>query len=292
LFCRDSSADILKMLLQECDWAAVSIELQTRVLDVSLQGDGVRLQTSAGFIEAGALVVASGGLSIPTMGASSFGYQLARQFGLPVLDMRAGLVPFTMAPQQRERYASLAGLSCSVEVECGGQEFRDALLFTHRGLSGPAILQISSYWSPGESLQLNWLPGLDAELYLRDLRDRQPRLSIVQALAMQLPKRLAAALCEWHDWRGALQSYSNTSLRAVCDGLNHYSLQPAGTEGYRTAELTLGGVDTSVLSSKSFAVKLIPQLYFIGEVLDVSGQLGGYNFQWAWASGHCAGLHV
>lgn len=292
LFCRNSSADILTMLLQECDWAGVRIELQTRVLHVSLQGDGVRLQTSAGSIEAGVLVVASGGLSIPTMGASGFGYQLARQFDLPVLDTRAGLAPLTMAPQQRERCASLAGISCPVAVECGGQGFRDALLFTHRGLSGPAILQISSYWSPGQSLHIDWLPDVDAASYLSDLREGQPRLGIVQALAMQLPKRLAAALCEWHRWGGALQSYSNTALRAVGEGLHHDALQPAGTEGYRTAEVTLGGVDTSVLSSKSFAVNHIPQLYFIGEVLDVSGQLGGYNFQWAWASGYCAGLHV
>lgn len=292
LFCSDSSKDILNMLLQECDWAGVSIELQTRVEDVALHGDGVRLKTSAGPIEASSLVVASGGLSIPSMGATGLGYQLASQFDLPVLDTRAGLVPFTMAPQQRERCIALAGVSCPVVVTCAGHQFRDALLFTHRGLSGPAMLQISSYWNPGDSIAINWLPDLDSLSYLRGLREQQPRLSVAQALAQQLPKRLALALCEWHGWDGVLQGYGNDALRAIAEVLHGDLLQPAGTEGYRTAEVTLGGVDTAVLSSKSFAVVDIPQLYFIGEVVDVTGQLGGYNFQWAWASGHCAGQYV
>jgi hypothetical protein len=292
LFCRDSSKDILAMLLQECEWAGVAIQLQTRVLRVDLQGGGVRVQTSAGVLEAEALVVASGGLSIPTMGATGFGYELAHQFGLRVLETRAGLVPFTVSPEQRERCIALAGVSCEVAVACGGQQFREPLLFTHRGLSGPALLQISNYWHPGERLSINWLPECDAVQYLQALRESQPRMAIGQALAQQLPKRLALAMCEWHAWQGPLQAFSNRALIDVGEQLNCYSLSPAGTEGYRTAEVTLGGVDTTQISSKTFAVNTIPQLFFIGEVLDVTGQLGGFNFQWAWASGHCAGLHV
>ncbi len=289
LFCRDSSKDILNMLLQECEWAGVTIDLNTSIDDVALRGDAVRLKTSSGVVDAGALVVATGGLSIPTMGATGFGYQLARQFGLPVLDTRAGLVPFTVTPQLRERCIALAGLSCEVEVSCKGHSFREPLLFTHRGLSGPALLQISNYWVPGESLQINWLPHMDATSYLQDLRGSDPRQTLSQALAWHLPKRLAAALPEWHAWQGPLQDYSNHALQQAGDRLNHFSLLPAGTEGYRTAEVTLGGVDTHALSSKTFAVHDIPQLLFIGEVLDVTGQLGGYNFQWAWASGQAAG---
>jgi predicted Rossmann fold flavoprotein len=289
LFCRDSSKDILNILLQECEWAGVTIALNTSIDDVVLRSEGVRLQTSSGVVDAGALVVATGGLSIPTMGATGFGYELARQFGLPVLDTRAGLVPFTVTPQLRERCVALAGLSCEVEVSCNGHSFREPLLFTHRGLSGPALLQISNYWVPGKPLQINWLPHIDATTYLQDLRASDPRQTLSQALARHLPKRLAAALPEWHDWQGPLQDYSNHTLEVAGDRLNRFSLVPAGTEGYRTAEVTLGGIDTHALSSKTFAVNDIPQLFFIGEVLDVTGQLGGYNFQWAWASGHAAG---
>ncbi len=292
LFCRDSSKDILQMLLQECEWAGVRIDLNTAIEDVAIQGDGVRLTTSAGGLDAGALVIASGGLSIPTMGATGFGYALAQRFGLQVLATRPGLVPFTVTSQLRERCIALAGLSCEVQVSCRGQDFREPLLFTHRGMSGPALLQISNYWEPGETLVINWLPDLDATAYLQELRASNPRQTLAQALAYHLPKRLAAALPEWHAWRGPLQAYSNPALRGVGERLNRFSLVPAGTEGYRTAEVTLGGVDTRALSSRTFAVSAIPQLFFIGEVLDVTGQLGGYNFQWAWASGHAAGNAV
>lgn len=292
LFCRHSSKDILQLLLTECEWAGVSIELNTRVQSVALKGETVCLQTSGGTLEAGALVVASGGLSIPSMGASGFGYELAGQFDLPVLETRAGLVPFTMEPGDRERCAELAGLSCEVAVACGDKRFHDAMLFTHRGLSGPAMLQISSYWSPGRELLIDWLPGRDVQQLLQSLRGERPRQPMAQALAGLLPRRLATALCEWHQWQGPMQEYSNTRLGVVGRVLAADSWQPAGTEGYRTAEVTLGGVDTRWLSSQSFAANNIPQLFFIGEVVDVSGQLGGYNFQWAWASGHCAGLHV
>jgi hypothetical protein len=292
LFCRHSSKAILQMLLAECEWAGVEIALNTEVRDVVLRGDGVRLQTSNGTFDAGALVVASGGLSIPTMGASGFGYELARQFGIPVLDTRAGLVPFTMQPEDRQRCAELAGVSTPVAVQCDGREFREPLLFTHRGLSGPAMLQASSYWSPGQPLVIDWLPDADATRSLQNARRDRPSQSIAQALAGILPRRLAAALCQWHQWQGDLQSCSGARLEAIGHVLAQDHWSPAGTEGYRTAEVTLGGVDTRALSSRTFAVAAIPQMYFIGEVLDVSGQLGGYNFQWAWASGYCAGHSV
>lgn len=292
LFCDTSSKAILQLLLTECEWAGVEIVLDNQIDNVALQGDDVRLQTSLGEIEAGALVVASGGLSIPTMGASGFGYDIARQFDVPVWETRAGLVPFTMAPEWRERCAALAGVSCPVAVQCGSQRFDEALLFTHRGLSGPAMLQISSYWSPGDSLHVDWLPGKDLLRALQVQRQARPNQSLAQALSLMLPKRLAAALCEWYEWQGPLQSYSNKRLGEIVAKLNADLLPIAGTEGYRTAEVTLGGVDTEHISSKNFAVKAIPQLLFIGEVLDVTGQLGGYNFQWAWASGHCAGQYV
>ncbi len=292
LFCRDSSKHILTMLLQECEWAGVTIELKTAVDEVSVLGEGMRLRTSAGVLDVGALVVASGGLSIPTMGATGFGYELAQRFGLQVLATRAGLVPFTATPQFRDRCIDLAGLSCEIRVSCNGQEFREPMLFTHRGLSGPALLQISNYWEPGEPLLIDWLPGLDATHYLQARRADDPRQTLAQALAQLLPKRLAAALPQWHGWQGPLQDYSKAALRDAGERLNHFSLLPAGTEGYRTAEVTLGGVDTGALSSRTFAVHAVPQLFFIGEVLDVTGQLGGYNFQWAWASGHAAGSAV
>jgi predicted Rossmann fold flavoprotein len=292
LFCRDSSKHILAMLLQECEWAGVTIELKTAIEEVSVVGEGMRLRTSAGLLDVGALVVASGGLSIPSMGATGFGYELAQRFGLQVLTTRAGLVPFTVTPQFRDRCIALAGLSCEIGVSCNGQEFREPLLFTHRGLSGPALLQISNYWEPGEALLIDWLPGMDATRYLQERRADDPRQTFAQALVRQLPRRLATALPEWHGWQGPLQDYSNAALRDAGERLNRFSLLPAGTEGYRTAEVTLGGVDTGSLSSRTFAVSAIPQLFFIGEVLDVTGQLGGYNFQWAWASGHAAGSAV
>lgn len=293
LFCDHSSKDVLAILLTECEWAGVDIRLKTSVDKISPIRDGFQLQTSMGAIQCESLVIACGGLSIPTMGATGFGYDIARQFGMDILPTRAALVPFTLQPQQLEHLAPLSGLSCEVEVSCGKYHFREPMLFTHRGLSGPSILQISTYWQPGDVIQLNLFPTTKGLLDdLRQHRQQHPKQSLETWLAQQLPKRLATTLCTLHDWQGPMQTYSDTRLREVVELLQQWQIKPSGTEGYRTAEVTLGGVDTRHLSSKTMAVNDIPNLYFIGEVMDVTGQLGGYNFQWAWASGFSAGSVV
>lgn len=289
LFCRDSSRPILHLLLTECDWAGVTIQLRTQVTDIDNAGSGYRLRTSAGAFDCRSLVVATGGLSIPTMGASPFGYKIARNFGLDVLPTSPGLVPFTLHPDFRERLAPLAGISCPAEVSCNGKTFREPLLVTHRGLSGPAMLQISNFWHQGDSLSVNLLPNLSANDALLALRRERPQATPEQFLSRHLPKRFAKVLCALHHWQGPLQGYSNRDIEAIALSLNAWTIDPAGTEGYRTAEVTLGGVDTTQLSSKTLAVKERPNLFFIGEVVDVTGQLGGHNFQWAWASGVAAG---
>ncbi|RTQ99643.1 NAD(P)/FAD-dependent oxidoreductase [Halomonas nitroreducens] len=290
LFCAGSAKDLLAILLTECDWAGVEISLKTSISALEPCGEGLRLATSRGRIDAGAVVVATGGLSIPTMGATGFGYDVARQFGLAVTETRAALVPFTLTSQWKVRAEALAGLSHEVAVRCRGGTYREPLLFTHRGLSGPAMLQISSYWRPGDRLAIDLLPGVDAFDALLAARRESPRRRISTWLGEHLPRRLAQALVEWHGGDGPLAERSNAELEAWAGRLNDWHLKPAGTEGWRTAEVTLGGVDTRALSSKTFEVKGLPQLRFIGEVLDVTGELGGYNFQWAWASGVACGL--
>ncbi|MBY5925713.1 MULTISPECIES: NAD(P)/FAD-dependent oxidoreductase [unclassified Halomonas] len=289
LFCADSAKDLLNVLLTECDWAGVELCLKTRVECIERQGEGMRLTTSAGRIEAGAVVIATGGLSIPTMGASGFGYDIARQFGLEVTETRAALVPFTLTSQWKERASALSGLSTDVVARCRGGEYREPLLFTHRGLSGPAMLQISSYWQPGDDLEIDLLPGEDAFEALCIARRETPKRRLSTWLSERYPKRLAQALVEWHGDDGVLAERSNASLASWAESLNRWRIKPAGTEGWRTAEVTMGGVAVDAISSKTFEVQGLPQLRFIGEVLDVTGELGGYNFQWAWASAVACG---
>lgn len=289
LFCKESSKEILQLLLTECEWAGVDIRLNTSIEDVDLKTDRVNLTTSIGPVEAEKLVVASGGLSIPTLGASGFAYQVAGQFGLDILPTRAGLVPFTMPPEWLQRFKPLSGLSCEISVTCNKTTFSEPMLFTHRGLSGPAMLQISSYWQPGQEINVDLLPAADAGSALKDFKRHKPRSQIKTFLTQDLPKRLAATLVDSTEWQEPVQTYSDAQLGDFGNTLNNWRLTPAGTEGYRTAEVTLGGVDTKHLSSKTFAVKDIPNLHFIGEALDVTGHLGGHNFQWAWASGYCTG---
>ena len=289
LFCRDSAKDILNLLLTECDWAGAEVRMKTSVDSVSELDDGYRLKTATAELSCESLVIASGGLSIPTMGASAFGYEIARQFGLTILPTRAGLVPFTLQPQLKEQLAPLAGVSCPVDVHCRKAHFLEPMLVTHRGLSGPAMLQISSYWSPGDSLLVNTLPGRDVQEDLHTLRREKPQSTVAHYLMQHLPRRFAQAFSELNHWTGPLQGYKNTELDAVAETLSRWTIKPAGTEGYRTAEVTLGGVDTRQLSSKTMAMLERPNLYFIGEVVDVTGHLGGHNFQWAWASGVAAG---
>ncbi|MFC4261069.1 NAD(P)/FAD-dependent oxidoreductase [Marinobacter lacisalsi] len=289
LFCHQSAKDLLDMLLTECEWAGADLRLKTSVESVRSQAGGYHLKTSSGAIECEALVIATGGLSIPTMGATGFGYDIARQFGLSILPTRAGLVPFTLHAELKQQLAPMAGISCPVDVHCNGEHFREPMLVTHRGLSGPAMLQISSFWHPGDPLSINLVPGQDPLAELQALKQQQPSLSLERYLTRTLPKRFAQSFATMNNWQGPLQEYRNSDLEAAADTLSRWTIRPAGTEGYRTAEVTLGGVDTRQLSSRSMAARDVPGLYFIGEVVDVTGHLGGHNFQWAWASGVAAG---
>ena len=290
LFCDESSRQIVQMLLDECAAAGVEIRTNCTVGQVEHEGDGFMLRTSQGVVRATALVVASGGLSIPRMGATGFGFDLARRFGHEVLPTRAGLVPLTLSGRHAEDYAELAGIALPVTARCNGIEFSNAMLLTHRGVSGPAILQISSYWQPGDELRLDLLPGVDALAWLQEEQAARPAAELRNVLAEQLPKRFAQRLCE--RWLGSrpMRQFDAPALRALAAQLSDWPLVASGTEGYRTAEVTLGGVDTDGLSSSSMQSRQVPGLYFIGEVVDVTGWLGGYNFQWAWASGHAAGM--
>lgn len=289
LFCKDSSKEILNLLLTECEWAGAEVRLKTSVRKISGVDHGYQLQTSSGTLTCESLVIACGGLSIPTMGATGFGYDVARQFGLSMLPTRAGLVPFTLHPELKEQLAPLSGVSCPVDVHCNNEHFREPMLITHRGLSGPAMLQISSFWRPGDSLSINMIPATNIEQDLQHQRHLRPQSTAAHYLMQHLPKRFAQALNDLHGWSGPLQGYKNNDIEQVADALGQWAIKPAGTEGYRTAEVTLGGVDTRQLSSKSMSVLDRPNLYFIGEVVDVTGHLGGHNFQWAWASGVAAG---
>jgi predicted Rossmann fold flavoprotein len=294
LFCDDSSKQIVAMLLAECAAAGVEVRTSCGIERVEHRDDGsFRVRTSHGAVEAPALVVATGGLSIPKMGATGFGYDLARQFEHAVLPTRAGLVPFTLTGKPQEQVADLSGLSLDIEARCNGAAFANRMLITHRGLSGPAILQVSSYWQPGDDLQLDLLPGSDALDWLLAQQRARPSASLRGVLSERLPRRFAQRLCE--AWLGdiaaerPLKQLGTAQLRQVTRVLSAWPIVPSGTEGYRTAEVTLGGVDTDGLSSSTLASRYVPGLYFIGEVVDVTGWLGGYNFQWAWASGHAAG---
>ncbi|HUW52671.1 MAG TPA: NAD(P)/FAD-dependent oxidoreductase [Rhodanobacter sp.] len=290
LFCDDSSKQIVRMLLDECAAAGVTVEANCGVQCVRKTPDGFGIATARGEVHAEALVVASGGLSIPSMGASGFGYELARQFGHNVLPTRAGLVPLTLSGKHQEHYRDLAGVALPmVETRVGRQSFRAGMLFTHRGLSGPAILQISSYWQPGDDLRIDLAPDQDVGEWLIDQRTARPAAELKTVLGEALPKRLAQRLCEqWFESR-PMRQYREAELAQIGSRLKAWPIVASGTEGYRTAEVTLGGVDTDGLSSSTMQSKRVPGLYFIGEVVDVTGWLGGYNFQWAWASGQAAG---
>ena len=293
LFCDDSARDILDMLLAECKQAGVVIRLDCAILSIEKTASSVfTTGTSQGIFQSASLVIASGGLSIPKMCASPLGYKIARQFGIRVWPTAAGLVPFTLQPQDKERLAELAGIAVASTVSTGHIQFNENILFTHRGLSGPAILQISSYWKPGEAVTIDLLPELDLEGLLKTRQATQPNIKLKTLLAEVLPKRLIPAVLGQEAAAEPLQALSHARISEIARQLQHWQLKPGGTEGYRTAEVTLGGVDCNELSSKTMESKKVPGLYFIGEVVDVTGWLGGYNFQWAWSSGWCAGQFV
>jgi len=294
LFCDNKASDILDMLLDECRQAGADLRLNTSVQTIERTESGFHLQTSLGDVGCASLVIATGGLSIPTLGASGFGYQVARQFGHQVLPTRAGLVPFTITePQLKGICEALSGTSVEdCLVSCNGQSFRENILFTHRGLSGPAILQVSSYWQPGDAIEINLLPHLDLPSWLEQQRQERPNTELKTLLGEVFTRKMAGLLTEHWFASRPLKQYSSAELEAIALRLGAWQLVPAGTEGYRTAEVTLGGVDTREVSSKTMESQKVPGLYFVGEVLDVTGHLGGFNFQWAWASGYAAAQFV
>jgi predicted Rossmann fold flavoprotein len=291
LFCVESAREIVAMLLAECESADVSLQSNCTIQAVS-KNDQFQLETDRGMFTADSLVIASGSRSIPKMGATGFGHQVADQFGLNVTELKAGLVPFRLTGSEQEQLKALAGVSLDVSISCSGHAFREQMLFTHRGISGPAVLQISSYWREGDTISIDLFPGVDVSSWLTQMRQERPGTAVKTVLAERLPRRLVQYLCESLISDEILRRLSDHGIEALAESLHNWQLKPAGTEGYRTAEVTVGGVDTHELSSKTMEARRVEGLYFIGEVVDVTGHLGGFNFQWAWASGYAAGQFV
>ncbi|MBA5704343.1 MULTISPECIES: NAD(P)/FAD-dependent oxidoreductase [Pantoea] len=286
LFCDDSAQQIVDLLLAECDKGNVTLRLRSEVLSVARDESGYTLQLNGSTVQAEKLVIASGGLSMPGLGATPFGYKIAEQFGLSVFPTRAALVPFTLHKPLLEQLQTLSGVALETTIDAqDGTRFKEAMLFTHRGLSGPAVLQISSYWLPGEFVTIDLSPVTPLEAFLTAQREAHPNLSLKNSLAKILPKRLVEVLQALKVVPDiTLKQLNSKQQTELAQTLHAWRIQPNGTEGYRTAEVTLGGVDTTQLSSKTMEARAVPGLYFIGEVADVTGWLGGYNFQWAWSS--------
>jgi predicted Rossmann fold flavoprotein len=289
LFCDGSSGQIIDMLQSECLDAGVEIRCRSQVESVEKESS-FRIETNQGSFSSSSLVVASGGLSIPPLGATDFGYRLARQFGLQIEEPRPALVPLTLPTQIQEQLTTLSGVSLDALVSCRDKEFRENILITHRGLSGPAILQISSYWRPHESITINLLPDEDVFDLLK--RSQSSGIELANLLSSRLPRSFAQAWCELYVDSRPLRQYDAREMHDIAEKIHHMQLTPRGTEGFKKAEVTAGGVATTELSSRTMEARRVPGLYFIGEVVDVTGQLGGYNFQWAWASGYAAGQYA
>jgi predicted Rossmann fold flavoprotein len=288
LFCDDSAQDIIDMLFEECRQVDVQWALGACVESINKSSDGCFvLKTTSGLFNAESLIVATGGLSIPPLGATGFGYDVAKQFGLRVVTPAPGLVPLTFSANEWQPYAELSGVSIAAEVQCQRTVFRENILLTHRGVSGPAILQISSYWKPGQTLNIDLLPDSDIEAYLQQHQRSDQLLSNI--LAEYLPKRFTQIWCDQNNFNVPVKQLNIKTLQHIAQSLHNWQVKPAGTLGYKKAEVTLGGVDTRDLSSKTMMANTVPGLFFIGEVVDVTGWLGGYNFQWAWASAYAAG---
>lgn len=289
LFCDGSAREIIAMLMDECAKGGVTVALETTASDIARTGERFTIRLNGEQASCAALVIASGGKSIPKMGATGFAYDVATSFGISVLEPRPGLVPFTLDPLLQAELQPLSGIGVDSEIGCGKTAFREAMLITHRGLSGPAILQISSYWTPGQEIAVRMLPDLDLAAELVKAKRENGRQSAVTALSSHLPKRLAQYFAEKSGPGGSLADTPDKALAALARAVQDWRVKPAGTEGYRTAEVTLGGINTNALSSATMEARSVPGLYFIGECVDVTGWLGGYNFQWAWASGVAAG---
>jgi predicted Rossmann fold flavoprotein len=292
LFCDDSATQIIDLLLKGMRDTGVTLRLGTTIDHIERPGEDFALSIGGAIIGCGSLVIATGGKSIPKMGATGFGYDVARQFGVAVTETRPGLVPLTFEAGLLEKTSPLAGVAVDARVTSGKVRFDEALLFTHRGLSGPAILQASSYWREGEEIAVDMAPGVDLYGALRTARSERARQAVHTVLADVLPRRLAQWIAEGQGATGNIADLSDARLKALAAAVNAWRVKPVGSEGYRTAEVTLGGVDTRDLDSRTMGAKAVPGLYFIGEVVDVTGWLGGYNFQWAWSSGWCAGQAV
>lgn len=289
LFCDNSAKDIIAMLLEEMRQAGAELRLSTEVSSIGRSADGFRIHTGGGVLDAASLVIATGGKSIPKMGATGFAYRIAEQFGLALVETRPALVPLTLDPQALALHEGMPGVAVEVVARQGKTEFREAMLFTHRGLSGPAILQISSFWREGDDVVLHLQPGLDVAATLAAARKANGRQAVQTVLAEHMPRKLAQLLTAQAGADGPLAEIPGRNIEALAERIRNWRVRPAGSEGYRTAEVTLGGVDTAALDSRTMAARSVPGLHFIGEAVDVTGWLGGYNFQWAWASGHAAG---
>jgi len=293
LFCNDSAKDILNMLISESKHAGVSIKLNSELVNIEKASDNsFQIKSNNDDYQAQSLVVATGGLSIPKMCATPLGYKIAEQFGIKVWPTSAALVPFTLQPEDKNRFSSLSGIAIDCLVSNQRASFRENILFTHRGLSGPVILQMSSYWLPGETIFINALPDINLAEKLKTAQRQHPQKQLKTWLAQFLPKRVISPLLDASLSDSPLQSLSHKQFLVVAERLQTWAIKPNGTEGYRTAEVTLGGIDCDALSSKTMESKHVPGLYFIGEVVDITGWLGGYNFQWAWSSGWSAGQVV
>ena len=293
LFCDNSASDIVDMLVRECDKAGAEIVTRCDILSVEKTETGYALSTSLGDYVCESLVIATGGLSMPKIGATPFGYKIAEQFGLKVLPTRAGLVPFTLHDKDKQALEALSGIAVDTSASCNDTSFREAMLFTHRGLSGPSMLQISSYWHPGDTLHIDLQPAMSAAEYLTAAQQDTPDAQLSTVLSKFYPKRLAQTFIDTLQWPNEpVKRLTHSQIAEIDNTLSDWQVTPNGTEGYRTAEVTLGGVDTDELSSKTMMSKKVEGLFFIGEVVDVTGWLGGYNFQWAWSSAWAAGQYV
>ena len=290
LFCRGSAQQITDMLLRELQGAIVQTE--TNINRIKKNQNLFYIDTNKGNFKASSLVIATGGPSIPKMGATTFAYKIAKQFGLKIIQPRAGLVPLTFGEETLKKLKGVIGISLESVVKYHKATFKEGLVFTHRGLSGPAILQISSYWREGGEISIDLLPNVDAQKFLSMLKQNSPEKKVSRILSTLLPKRLAQQIAIWTDCDGNLAEISNKKIQILASNINRWRLKPDGSEGMRTAEVTIGGIDTAELSSKTMEVTNIPGLYFIGEAVDVTGHLGGFNFQWAWSSGHACGQNV
>ncbi|MEC7689214.1 MAG: NAD(P)/FAD-dependent oxidoreductase [Pseudomonadota bacterium] len=293
LFCDNSASDIVDILVKECDKAGAEIVTRCDILSVEKTETGYALSTSLGDYVCESLVIATGGLSMPKIGATPFGYKIAEQFGLKVLPTRAGLVPFTLHDKDKQALEALSGIAVDTSASCNDTSFREAMLFTHRGLSGPSMLQISSYWHPGDTLHIDLQPAMSAAEYLTAAQQDTPDAQLSTVLSKFYPKRLAQTFIDIRQWPNEpVKRLTHSQISEIDNTLSDWQVTPNGTEGYRTAEVTLGGVDTDELSSKTMMSKKAEGLFFIGEVVDVTGWLGGYNFQWAWSSAWAAGQYV